>query len=106
MAKQESTNGLRDSRRAFLAASATTIAGLPLGHSSVNATEAASGWTGSQGSAKSTILFFLCGGASHLDSWNLKPKTPAAGAGPVAGHKKCAPASILVASEYASRRSC
>ncbi len=26
--------------------------------------------------AKSTILFFLCGGASHLDMWDLKPKAP------------------------------
>ena len=26
--------------------------------------------------AKSTILFFLCGGASHLDMWDLKPHAP------------------------------
>ncbi len=26
--------------------------------------------------AKSTILFFLCGGASHLDMWDLKPDAP------------------------------
>jgi hypothetical protein len=26
--------------------------------------------------AKSTILFFLCGGASHLDMWDLKPNAP------------------------------
>lgn len=26
--------------------------------------------------AKSTILFFLCGGASHIDMWDLKPKAP------------------------------
>ena len=31
---------------------------------------------------------------------------PAAGAGPVAGHTLCAPASILVASGYACRRHC
>jgi hypothetical protein len=28
------------------------------------------------GKAKSTILFFLCGGASHLDMWDLKPEAP------------------------------
>lgn len=26
--------------------------------------------------AKSTILFFLCGGASHLDMWDMKPNAP------------------------------
>jgi len=27
--------------------------------------------------AKSTILFFLCGGSSHIDMWDLKPDAPA-----------------------------
>jgi hypothetical protein len=26
--------------------------------------------------AKSTILFFLCGGASHVDTWDMKPDAP------------------------------
>lgn len=26
--------------------------------------------------ARSTILFFLCGGASHLDMWDMKPNAP------------------------------
>jgi 3-hydroxyisobutyrate dehydrogenase-like beta-hydroxyacid dehydrogenase len=26
--------------------------------------------------AKSTILFFLCGGASHIDMWDMKPDAP------------------------------
>ncbi len=26
--------------------------------------------------AKSTILFFLCGGASHIDMWDMKPAAP------------------------------
>jgi Protein of unknown function (DUF1501) len=26
--------------------------------------------------AKSTILFFLCGGSSHVDMWDLKPQAP------------------------------
>lgn len=28
------------------------------------------------GKAKSTILFFLCGGASHIDTWDMKPGAP------------------------------
>jgi hypothetical protein len=31
---------------------------------------------GERGSAKSTILFFLCGGSSHIDMWDLKPEAP------------------------------
>lgn len=30
----------------------------------------------SGGKAKSTILFFLCGGSSHIDMWDLKPEAP------------------------------
>jgi len=36
----------------------------------------------SGGQAKSTILFFLCGGASHVDTWDMKPKAPAEYRGP------------------------
>src|SRR5436309_3235993 len=32
--------------------------------------------------ARSTILFFLCGGASHVDTWDLKPDAPAEYRGP------------------------
>jgi hypothetical protein len=32
--------------------------------------------------ARSTILFFLCGGASHIDTWDLKPDAPAEYRGP------------------------
>jgi hypothetical protein len=35
-----------------------------------------------QGKARSTILFFLCGGASHIDTWDLKPDAPAEYRGP------------------------
>lgn len=68
------------SRRSFLVASAAGLnsaaslssqaAGKALGASS------GSGLAGG-GRAKSTILFFLCGGASHIDMWDLKPKAPA-----------------------------
>ena len=34
------------------------------------------------GSARSTILFFLCGGASHIDMWDMKPHAPAEYRGP------------------------
>ncbi|HXT61157.1 MAG TPA: DUF1501 domain-containing protein [Pirellulales bacterium] len=34
------------------------------------------------GKAKSTILFFLCGGASHIDMWDLKPQAPLEYRGP------------------------
>lgn len=36
----------------------------------------------SDAKAKSTILFFLSGGASHLDMWDLKPHAPAEYRGP------------------------
>src|SRR5690606_30857321 len=32
--------------------------------------------------ARSTILFFLCGGASHLDTWDMKPDAPLEYRGP------------------------
>lgn len=32
--------------------------------------------------ARSTILFFLCGGASHVDTWDMKPDAPAEYRGP------------------------
>src|SRR5260221_14067723 len=30
-----------------------------------------------QGTAKSTILIWLSGGASHIDTWDMKPNAPA-----------------------------
>ena len=63
------------SRRAMLVASATGVAGWQFGRPQpVSAASTASAATG--GNAKSTILFFLCGGASHIDMWDLKPKAP------------------------------
>lgn len=38
--------------------------------------------TGKPGRAKSTILFFLSGGASHIDLWDMKPDAPAEYRGP------------------------
>lgn len=66
-------------RRGFLVASGTALAGLPMGRPAVGA-PAATAAVG--GKAKSTILFFLCGGASHLDTWDMKPDAPAEYRGP------------------------
>jgi hypothetical protein len=44
------------------------------------------------GKAKSTILFFLCGGASHLDTWDMKPDAPAEYRGPFQPIATSAPA--------------
>jgi hypothetical protein len=57
----------RINRRTFLVASAAGVApatGL--------STAVASGVRSNP--AKSTILFFLCGGASHIDTWDMKPE--------------------------------
>ncbi|MGE0755396.1 MAG: DUF1501 domain-containing protein [Pirellulaceae bacterium] len=60
------------SRRTFLVASTCGLAGLnrqPLSAASLEG-------VGRGGKAQSTILFFLCGGASHIDMWDLKPDAP------------------------------
>ena len=76
-------------RRSFLVASATGYAGLRLGPPrSLLADERGvvpqqrSGRTSGGGKAKSVILFFLCGGASHIDTWDMKPDAPSEYRGP------------------------
>ncbi len=66
-------------RRAFLVASASGFAGLHFGVPGplASASEAVVGGKSGGGKAKSVILFFLCGGASHLDTWDMKPDAPA-----------------------------
>ncbi len=71
----------RTSRRAFLVASTLGYAGLQFGRPALGATTDAS-QTQAGGKAKSTILFFLCGGASHVDSWDMKPEAPLEYRGP------------------------
>ncbi|HVX59016.1 MAG TPA: DUF1501 domain-containing protein, partial [Pirellulales bacterium] len=68
------------SRRAFLVASGIGFAGFRFGAPAL----AAAGASGRArpGKAKSTILFFLCGGASHIDMWDLKPLAPREYRGP------------------------
>src|SRR5262249_20419787 len=61
------------SRRRFLAASGTGLLGLPGARAAMAAETAGS----APAKAKSTILFFLCGGASQIDTWDMKPDAPA-----------------------------
>ena len=66
-------------RRAFLVASASGLAGLRCGAHDCFAAASPSSNTASSNTAeraKSTILFFLCGGSSHIDMWDLKPHAP------------------------------
>ena len=67
------------SRRTFLVASSCSLAGMTFGRPAVASPAAA---PGQGGRAKSTILFFLSGGASHVDMWDMKPKAPVEYRGP------------------------
>ena len=58
----------RVGRRAALRISGSALAGLA-------AAGRSSGASGPR--AKSAILFFLCGGSSHVDMWDMKPQAPA-----------------------------
>jgi uncharacterized protein (DUF1501 family) len=60
------------SRRAFLAASGLGFAGLDL--ASLLAAEAPA--APKRKVARSTILLWLSGGASHIDTWDMKPDAP------------------------------
>jgi len=79
-----STNSSIDQRRAFLLASATGLAGLSLGSSRPLIAKTPDRLTNNLGGgkAKSVILFFLCGGSSHIDMWDLKPDAPSEYRGP------------------------
>jgi hypothetical protein len=61
-------------RRAFLVASGLGCAGMAFGRPGAMAAPMSPVQQG--GKAKSTILFFLCGGSSHIDMWDLKPDAP------------------------------
>ncbi|MBI3881810.1 MAG: DUF1501 domain-containing protein [Verrucomicrobia bacterium] len=60
------------SRRSLLVASTVGVAGLGFGRSTLGAATPPA----RRKPAKSTILFFLCGGASHIDMWDMKPDAP------------------------------
>jgi hypothetical protein len=76
------------SRRAFLVASTVGTAGLTFGRPGVSSGLAPAD---GGGKAKSTILFFLSGGASHIDMWDMKPKAAAEYRGPFAPIATSAP---------------
>jgi len=79
---------MTSNRRAFLVASATGYAGLHFGKPGrVNADSIRS----DGGKAKSVILFFLCGGASHIDTWDMKPESPSEYRGPFSPIETSAP---------------
>src|SRR5262249_46910751 len=63
-------------RRSFLLAGGLSYFGLDLASTAVAATPARAG------RAKSTILIWLSGGASHIDTWDMKPDAPAEDRGP------------------------
>ncbi len=67
-------------RRAFLVASGVGLAGQAFRPSAQAETGVKS--ANGRATAKSTILFFLCGGASHVDLWDLKPDAPLEYRGP------------------------
>ncbi len=69
-------------RRTFLVASTAGFAGLSFGSPKLATATEANGSVAPQARAKSTILFFLCGGSSHLDMWDLKPEAPVEYRGP------------------------
>ncbi len=85
------------SRRQFLVASSTGFAGLQLGSpTSVFSEDPDSNPNPStslvgSGKAKSVILFFLCGGASHIDTWDMKPDAPTEYRGPFSSIGTSAP---------------
>jgi hypothetical protein len=68
------------SRRTMLLASAFGLAGMPGTTRRLGASEQPAVSHGGQ--ARSTILFFLCGGASQIDTWDMKPHAPAEYRGP------------------------
>ncbi|RLS25451.1 MAG: DUF1501 domain-containing protein [Planctomycetota bacterium] len=66
---------MNQSRRSFVVASTAGIAGFGFGTPGLMAAPQAVVASG-KGKAKSTILFFLSGGASHIDTWDMKPNAP------------------------------
>src|SRR5262245_53622762 len=66
------------SRRTFLAAGGLAFCGLSLPALAGGPDAAPAG----RARARSTILVWLSGGASHIDTWDMKPDAPAEYRGP------------------------
>ena len=79
-------------RRAFLRASAFGVSAMAA--SGGGAAPGVRAWSRPT-TAQSTILFFLCGGASHLDTWDLKPQAPLEYRGPFKPIQTSAPGVTL-----------
>lgn len=82
-------------RRTFVVASTVGFAGLGFGAPGRPLAAAPAPAPSGGGRAKSTILFFLCGGSSHLDMWDLKPKAPLEYRGPFQPIQTSAPGVTL-----------
>ena len=80
MAVQSAACSVPMSRRTFLVASGVGFAGLQFGAPLLARPQTAA--PSDSSGAKSTILFFLCGGASHIDTWDMKPEAPVEYRGP------------------------
>jgi hypothetical protein len=63
-------------RRAFLTASTMGLASLGFKGVSRATTGSSVAAPTLAKPAKSTVLFFLCGGSSHIDMWDMKPNAP------------------------------
>lgn len=63
-------------RRTFLQASTLGLAGLRFGPGVRASQTGPAGMPKIAKPAKSTVLFFLCGGSSHIDMWDMKPEAP------------------------------
>ena len=64
-------------RRTFLVAGGLGMFGLNLAHAARAAEAGSSSPAPRRAVAKSAILIWLSGGASHIDTWDLKPEAPA-----------------------------
>ena len=63
-------------RRAFLTASTAGLASLGFKGGVQGSTAPTVSLPTLAKPAKSTVLFFLCGGSSHIDMWDMKPEAP------------------------------
>ena len=70
------TTGALSSRRRFLAASASSLLGMPVACAASGAVADAES-SSTPATARSTIMVVLAGGASHIDTWDMKPQAPA-----------------------------
>src|SRR5262245_12338661 len=62
-------------RRTFLVAGGLGFFGLHLAHGTAYRTPSPA--RGRREPARSTIMIWLSGGASHIDTWDMKPDAPA-----------------------------